>query len=76
MKDYLWIIIAGVFALFAFVFFLMTIGSSSSLIKKLKLKKANIIINIFILLIGISNLGLVIYLLQDIREQIDKFSSL
>ena len=76
MKDYIWIVIAGVFALLAFIFFIMTIATSSSLIKKLKHSKANIILNLTILVIGIANIGIGVYLLQDIRQQIELFSSL
>lgn len=76
MKDYLWIVIAGVFALIAFIFFIMTIATSSSLIKKLRYKKLNIVLNLMILVIGIANIGIGVYLLQDIREQIEVFSSM
>ena len=75
MKDYLWIIVAGSFAVFAFLFFIMTISSSTSLIKKLRLKKANILLNVAILLIGLGNIGIMIYLFQDIRTQIEIFTN-
>lgn len=76
MKDYFWVIVAGVFALISFLLFILTISSSSSLIKRLRLSKLNIMFNISLLLIGIANIGVGIYLLQDVREQIEKFSSL
>lgn len=73
MKDYLWIIIAGVFALLSFVFFLLTISNSSSLIRKLKKSKLNIVVNVLILGIGFTNIGIIVFLLQEIRTQIDNF---
>lgn len=76
MKDYLWIIIAGTFALLAFVFFMLTISNSTSLIKKLKKSKLNIIVNLIVLSIGIGNLVVIVYLLQEIREQIDRFTAI
>lgn len=75
MKDYLWIIIASVFALVAFMFFIMTLSTSSSLIKRLKKSKLNILLNVTILIIGFGNIGIAIYLLQNIREQIRVFST-
>lgn len=73
MKDYLWIIIAGIGALIAFLVFILTLSTSTSLIKRLNRSKANILLNITVLLLGFTNLGLAIYLLQDIRDQISKF---
>ncbi|MFW8054131.1 hypothetical protein [Vagococcus fluvialis] len=75
MKDYLWIIIASVFALIALFFFILTISNGTSLIKKLKKNKLHVLTNITILLIGFGNIGLVIYLLQDVRRQIETFSA-
>lgn len=75
MKDYLWVIVAGVFALLSFLLFILTISSSSSLIKRLRLSKFNILFNVSLLLIGFVNIGVGIYLLQSVREQIEKFSS-
>lgn len=74
MKDYLWIIVAGIFALLSFIFFLLTISNSSSLIKKLKKSKLNIITNVAVLVIGIANIGVIVYLLQEIKLQIENFS--
>lgn len=76
MKDYLWLIIVGCFALIAFVFFMITISNSVTLIKKLKKSKINIMLNVLILLIGIANIGIGVYLLMDVRKQIDIFTSL
>lgn len=76
MKDYLWLIVVGVFALLAFIFFMLTISNSSSLISKLKKSKWHITVNIMVLLIGLGNIGIGIYLLQDIRKQIELLSSL
>ncbi|MGX7024899.1 hypothetical protein [Vagococcus hydrophili] len=76
MKDYLWIIVAGTFALVAFIYFIMTIATSSTLIKKLKKKKAHILLNVAVLIIGLANIGIGFYLLQDIRHQIEVFSKL
>lgn len=73
MKDYLWIIIAGVFALLSFIFFLLTISNSSSLIRKLKKSKLHVMTNVFILFIGFVNIGVIVYLLQEIRTQIENF---
>ncbi|MEG0285813.1 MAG: hypothetical protein RR494_07100 [Vagococcus sp.] len=75
MKDYLWIIIVAIFALIAFIFFMMTLSNSSSLIKRLRKSKANIMLNLTILLIGLANIGIGIYLLQDVRQQIERFSN-
>ena len=76
MKDYLWLIITGVCALLAFVFFLITISNSTSLIKKLKKSKWQIMLNMFVLAIGIGNIAIAIYLLRDIREQIELFTNI
>ncbi len=76
MKDYLWLIVVGVFALLAFIFFMLTISNSSGLISKLKKSKWHITVNIMVLLIGLGNIGIGIYLLQDIRKQIELLSSL
>ena len=75
MKDYLWIIIAGIFALVAFFFFVMTVSKSGSLINKLKLSKGHIVVNVMVLVIGLGNIGIAVYLLQNIREQIELFTS-
>ena len=75
MKDYLWIIIVAIFALIAFIFFMMTLSNSSSLIKRLRKSKANIMLNLTILLIGLADIGIGIYLLQDVRQQIERFSN-
>ena len=75
MKDYIWIIIAGVFALIAFFFFVTTISKSGSLISKLKLSKLNIGINVLVLLIGAGNIAIALYLLQDVKRQIELFTS-
>ncbi|MBO0476475.1 hypothetical protein DOK76_05290 [Vagococcus sp. DIV0080] len=74
MKDYLWIIVAGTCAILAFLFFILTITNSTSLIQRLKKSKLHIITNIAVLLIGLGNIGMVIYLLLDLREQINFFS--
>lgn len=74
MKDYLWIIVAGIFALLSFIFFLLTISNSSSLIKKLKKSKLHIVTNVAVLVIGIANIGVIVYLLQEIKLQIENFS--
>lgn len=75
MKDYIWIIVAGSFAVVSLFFFILTISNSSSLIKRLNKSKLNIITNLTVLLIGVGNIGIIIYLLQDIRKQIESFSS-
>lgn len=75
MKDYLWIIVASVFAIAAFLFFILTLSTSASLIKRLKKRKINIMLNIMVLIIGFANLGLAIHILQDVRGQIERFSN-
>lgn len=74
MKDYLWIFIAGIIATIAFVFFLLTIAKSTSLIKKAKKSKGHILVNLLVLTIGIGNIGIIMYLLKDIRQQIEMFT--
>lgn len=75
MKDYLWVIVTGVFSLVSFLLFILTINSSTSLIKRLRRSKWNLLLNITLLLIGISNLGIAMFLLLNVREQIEKFSN-
>lgn len=76
MKDYSWVIVASVFALVAFLLFTISIGSTSSLIKRLRLNKLNILLNISLLVIGFGNIYFAVYLLQNVREQIELFTNL
>lgn len=76
MKDYIWLIVCGVFALLAFIFFMITISNSASLIKRVKASKLQITLNLLVLLIGLGNIGIGIYLLLDIRQQIETFTSI
>lgn len=76
MKDYIWLIVTGVCALLAFIFFLITISNSTSLIKKLKKSKWHVMLNVLVLTIGIGNVAIAIYLLQDIRKQIEMFTNI
>lgn len=76
MKDYLWVIVAGVFALVSFLLFIISIGQSSSLINRLKKSKTNILLNVTLIIIGFVNVGVGIYLLQSVREQIQQFSNI
>lgn len=75
MKDYLWVIITTVFSLIAIVFFILNLSSTSILMKKVKKSKLNLIPNILVLFIGLSNIGIAVYLLLSVREQIERISS-
>jgi len=74
MKEYAWVIAAGIGALIAFMFFVFTLSSTTSLIKKLKKRKLNIGLNMMLLFFGISNIGIAFFLILSIRDQIDKIS--
>lgn len=76
MKDYLWVVIAGLFSLISFILFVISIGPSSSLINRLKISKFNIILNVALIVIGFVNIGVGFYLLQSVREQIQNFTSI
>jgi len=76
MKDYFWVIFAASGAVLAFIFFILTLSSTTSIIKKAKKRKLNIMVNIFLLLLGLSNIGVSLYLIMSIREQIERLSKL
>jgi len=76
MKDYFWVILSVSGATLAFIFFIFTLSSTTSIIKKAKKSKLNIMVNISLLLLGLSNVGLSFYLIMSIREQIERLSKL
>lgn len=74
MKDYLWIIVATISTFISLIFFFLTISKSTYLINTLDKKKINILPNIFILVSSFINVGVVIYLLLSVREQIELYN--
>jgi len=75
MKNYLWLIISGISAFCLLIFFLINFRNSVSIVRRLKKNKIVLLTDVFIFIIGLSNIAVVIYLLSNIKDQIDKFSS-
>lgn len=76
MKNYLWVIIAGICAFVLFIIFIMTIAKSTKLVSKLRYSKSKLLLNFCLFIGGVVDIGLVIYLLLSVREQIEMFNSL
>lgn len=76
MKDYLWVSIAAIFALIALLFFALTVKKSSLLIKKLKKKKLNILVNFSVLVLGGIDIYFVVHLLMSVKEQLNTFNAI
>lgn len=74
MGHYLWVFVLTGVALLSLVIFLMSFGKDHFLIKKLKLKKSNYLLNGLLLAITLSDVGLIIYLFMTLKDQIDVLS--
>lgn len=70
MKDYLWVFVLSIIALFSAGMFLGTISKSSVLVKKLKLPKSKLLLNFVLLLISLVNIGLIVYVFVLVKDQI------
>ncbi|MEG0286208.1 MAG: hypothetical protein RR494_09095 [Vagococcus sp.] len=70
MKDYLWVFILSIIALFSAGVFLGTISKSSGLVKKLKLPKSSLLLNFVLLMISLVNIGLIVYVFILVKDQI------
>ncbi|MFW8053949.1 hypothetical protein [Vagococcus fluvialis] len=70
MKDYLWVFILSIIALFSAGVFLGTISKSSGLVKKLKLPKSRLLLNFVLLIISLVNIGLIVYVFILVKDQI------
>ena len=74
MKDYLWVFVLTVISLISASVFLLTIGQSTQLIKKLKFSNVRLISNFILLLISLVDMGLIIYVFMLVKTQIDLLS--
>lgn len=74
MTNYLWVFILGGIAFISTCVFLLTITKSTMLVKKLKKKKINLLLDFILLLSTIANVGLIIYVFYLVKEQIAAFS--
>ncbi|MFD1900826.1 hypothetical protein [Enterococcus termitis] len=71
MIDYLWLFILGGIAILALIIFLITLSRDTFLIKKLRKKKLNFILNFSLLFTTLTCLGLIVYLFTLLKEQIE-----
>lgn len=71
MMDYLWMFFLGGIAILALMFFLITLSRDTFLVKKLKKKKMLLSVNFGLLLITLSSLGMIVYLFNLLRTQIE-----
>lgn len=76
MKDYLWVSVSAIFSVLGLLFFVMTIHKSTTLIKKLKLSKFNVLVNLLVLIIGLVDIYFVVYLILSVREQLNIINSI
>lgn len=70
MADYLWIYILGGIASVTLINFLITLSRDVFLVRKLKLKKTNLVVNFCLLLLTLASLALIIYLFVLLKDQI------
>lgn len=71
MMDYLWMFFLGGIAVLSLVIFLITLSRDTFLVKKLKQKKSVLSVNFSLLLITLSSLGIIVYLFNLLRTQIE-----
>ena len=71
MMDYLWMFFLGGVAILSLMFFLFTLSRDTFLVKKLKKKKYMLGVNFSLLLITLGCLGMIVYLFNLLREQIE-----
>ncbi|MET3562932.1 hypothetical protein ABID30_002023 [Enterococcus rotai] len=71
MMDYLWLFILGGIAILSLLIFLITLSRDTFLMKKLRKKKTNFILNFSLLFTTLTCLGLIVYLFTLLKEQIE-----
>lgn len=71
MIDYLWLFILGGVAILALLVFLITLSRDTFLMKKLRKKKLNFVLNFGLLFTTLTSLGLIVYLFTLLKEQIE-----
>ncbi|EOH96637.1 hypothetical protein UAW_01802 [Enterococcus haemoperoxidus ATCC BAA-382] len=71
MIDYLWIFILGAISIGSLLIFLVTLSREAFLLKKLRKRKVNFVLNFSLLFISLSCLGLITYLFTLLKEQIE-----
>lgn len=71
MIDYIWMFILGGIAILSLLFFLITLSRDAFLLKKLRKKKFQLVLNFSLLFITLTSLGLIAYLFTLLRDQIE-----
>lgn len=71
MIYYLWIFVLAGVSLLSLILFLTSITKDIPLIKKLKIKKSYLVLNLTLLIISIGSIGLIINLFIELKKQID-----
>lgn len=71
MITYLWMFILSGVAIVSLIIFLLTLSRDTFLIKKLKLKKQNFLLNFSLLFITLTCLGMITYLFTLLKNQIE-----
>lgn len=71
MMDYIWMFFLGGIAILSLMIFLITLSRDTFLVKKLKKKKSVLGMNFGLLLITLSSLGIIVYLFNLLRTQIE-----
>ncbi|XUB55876.1 hypothetical protein IGJ02_000108 [Enterococcus sp. DIV0724b] len=71
MIDYLWIFILGAISIGSLLIFLITLSREAFLLKKLRKRTINYVLNFSLLFISLSCLGLITYLFTLLKEQIE-----
>lgn len=74
MINYIWIIVLGVLSIASLVLFVLTITRTTVSIKKLRLKKYQLVWNIFLLVLALADISVIIYVFLLIKEQINILS--
>lgn len=70
MFDYLWVFILGGVSSVSLIVFIATLSRDIFLVRKLKQKKGNLLINFSLLLITIMSLSMIIYLFNLLKNQL------
>lgn len=69
--DYIWLFILGGIAAISLLIFLVTLSRDTFLIKKLKKSNIYFSVNFSLLLVTLGSLGMIVYLFNILREQIE-----
>ncbi|WYJ96766.1 hypothetical protein DOK67_0001069 [Enterococcus sp. DIV0212c] len=72
--DYIWLFYLGGIATVSLLIFLMTLSKDTFLLTKLRKSKSGFLLNFSLLFITLGDLGIIIYLFNLLREQIDLLS--